>query len=88
MYTCVLSHFSCVRLFAILCAVAHQSPLPIGFSRQEYWSPSPGGLPNPGIEPVFFMSPALTSGFFTTIDIWEDRYKYTHKHIHSVYCVC
>ena len=35
--------------------VAHQVPLSIGFSRQEYWSglpfPSPGDLPNPGIEP-------------------------------------
>ena len=34
---------------------AHQAPLSIKFSRQEYWSglpfPSPGGLPNPGIEP-------------------------------------
>ena len=40
--------------------VAHQSPLSIGFSRQEYWSglpfPSPGDLPDPGIEPG---SPAL-----------------------------
>ena len=34
--------------------VAHQAPLSMGFSRQEYWSglpfPSPGDLPNPGIE--------------------------------------
>ena len=40
--------------------VAHQAPLSMGFSRQEYWSglpfPSPGDLPNPGIEPG---SPAL-----------------------------
>ena len=40
--------------------VAHQAPLSMGFSRQEYWSglpfPSLGDLPNPGIEPV---SPAL-----------------------------
>ena len=39
---------------------AHQAPLSMGFSRQEYWSglpfPSPGYLPNPGIEPG---SPAL-----------------------------
>ena len=43
--------------------VACQAPLPIGFPRQEYWSefpfPSPGDLPNPGIEPVFSMSPAM-----------------------------
>ena len=36
--------------------VAHQAPLPKGFPRQEYWSglsfPSPGHLPNPGIEPA------------------------------------
>ena len=39
----------------------------MGFLRQEYWSglpfPSPGDLPNPGIEP---MSPALAGRFFTT----------------------
>ena len=39
---------------------AHQAPLSMGFSRQEYWSglpfPSPGDLPNPGVEP---RSPAL-----------------------------
>ena len=44
-----------VRLFANLWTVAHQAPLSLGFSRQEYWSglpfPSPGDLPNPGIEP-------------------------------------
>ena len=51
---------SCVRLFAIPWTVAHQASLSMGFSRQEYWSglpfPSPGGLPDPGIEP---RSPAL-----------------------------
>ena len=38
-----------------LWTVAHQSPLSMGFSRQEYWSglpsPPPGGLPDPGTEP-------------------------------------
>ena len=52
-----LSH---VQLFATLWTVAHQAPLSMGFFRQEYWSglsfPSPGDLPNPGIEP---RSPAL-----------------------------
>ena len=47
-----LSH---VRLFATLWTVAHQAPPSMGFSKQEYWSglpfPSPGDLPNPGIEP-------------------------------------
>ena len=40
------------------------------FFRQEYWSklpfPSPGDLPNPGIEPASPVSPALAGGFFTT----------------------
>ena len=49
-----------VRLFAIPWTVAHQAPPSMRFSRQEYWSglpfPSPGDLPNPGIEPG---SPAL-----------------------------
>ena len=49
-----------VRLFATPWTVAYQAPLSTGFSRQEYWSglpfPSPGDLPNPGIEP---RSPAL-----------------------------
>ena len=52
---CVLSHFSCVRLFVTLWITACQTPLSMGFSRQEYWSglqfPAPGDLPNPGIEP-------------------------------------
>ena len=50
--------------------VAHQAPLSMGFSRQEYWSglplPSPGDLSDPGIEPASLVSPALAGGFFTT----------------------
>ena len=53
----MLSH---VRLFATPWTVAHQAPPSMGFSRQEYWSglpfPSPGDLPDPGIEP---RSPSL-----------------------------
>ena len=49
-----------VQLFATPWTVTYQAPLFMGFSRQEYWSrlpfPSPGDLPNPGIEP---RSPAL-----------------------------
>ena len=49
-----------VRLFEAPGTVAYQAPLSMGFSRQQYWSglpfPSPGDLPNPGIEPG---SPAL-----------------------------
>ena len=47
--------------------VAYQAPPSMGFSRQEYWSglpfPSPGDLPNPGIEPG---SPALRADTLTS----------------------
>ena len=50
--------------------VAHQAPLSMGFPRQEYWSglpfPTSGDLPNPGIEPMSLVSPAL-AGRFSTI---------------------
>ena len=46
---------SCVSLFAIPWSVAHQAPPSMEFSKQQYWSrlpfPSPGDLPDPGIEP-------------------------------------
>ena len=56
--------------------VAHQAPLYMGFSRQEYWSglpfPPPEDLPDPGIEPRSLMSSALAGGFFfTTSTTWE-----------------
>ena len=57
-------------LFATPWTLAHQAPLSIGFSRQEYWSglpfPSSGDLPHPGIELASPASPALAGGFFTT----------------------
>ena len=67
MYAHMLSHFSHVRFFATPWTVAHQAPLFMGISRQEYWSgllcPSPGDLPDPGINTA---SPALAGIFFTT----------------------
>ena len=54
--------------------VACQAPLSMGFSRQEYWSglsfPSLGDLPDPGIEPMSLMSPALAGWFFITSTTW------------------
>ena len=72
----VQSHFNCVWLFAALWTEAHQAPLSMRFPRQQYWSfglpfPSPGDLPNPGIEPESLTSPALTGGVFTTSATWE-----------------
>ena len=50
---CVLSR---VQFFVTPCTVAHQAPLFLEFSRQEYWSGlsflTPGHLPDPGIEPA------------------------------------
>ena len=71
----VLSGFSHVWLCATLWTVAHQAPLSMGFSRQEYWSglpcPPPGHLPDPGIETESLTSPALAAWFFTTSVAWE-----------------
>ena len=59
-----------VRLFSIPWTITHQTPLSIGFSRQEDWSglpfPSPGDLPDPGTEP---RSPALQADS----TIWATR---------------
>ena len=69
---CMLSP---VQLFATLWTVAHQVPLSMGFPRQECWGglpvPSPGYLPDPGIESVFLVSPTLSGEFFTTTATWE-----------------
>ena len=50
-----------VRLFAAPRTVAHQAPLSMGFSKQEYWSrlpfPPPGDLPNPGIKSASHLLP-------------------------------
>ena len=55
-----MKSLSRVRFFATPWTGAHQAPLSMGFSREEYWSGlpflSPGNLPDPGIEP---RSPAL-----------------------------
>ena len=56
-----------VRFFVIPWTVAYQAPPSMGFTRQEYWSglqfPSPGDLPDPGIEPgsPAFQADTLTS---------------------------
>ena len=73
----LLSH---VQLFAAPRSIAHQAPLPVEFSRQEYWSklpfPTLGDFPDLGVELVSLMLPARQAGrFFTTSTItgkpWE-----------------
>ena len=60
---------SCL-IFVIPSTVAHQGPLSMGFSRQEYWSglpfPSPGGLPDPGTELASLAYSVWVGRFFTT----------------------
>ena len=59
-HDCVLSS---AWFFVTPWTVAHQAPLSMGFSRQEYWSglsfPPPGDLPSPGTEPMSLAFPAL-----------------------------
>ena len=57
----------CPTLWNHMDCIGHQAPLSMGFPRQEYWSglpfPSPGDLPDPGIEPG---SPALEADALTS----------------------
>ena len=67
-YVCVLIR---VQLFMTPWAVALQALLSMEFSRQEYWSGlpflTPGHLPDPGIKPASFASPALAVRFFIIV---------------------
>ena len=88
--TYVLSHFSHVQLCATLWTVAPQASLSMGFSRQECWSglpfPSPGDLPDPGIEPTSLLSYTLAGRFFTTSTSWEaPHYRPTGTQIHFLF---
>ena len=59
LYTCMHAQLlSCVQLFETQWTIAHQAPLAMEFSRQEYWSglpfPSPGDLFDPGIKTYIY----------------------------------
>ena len=61
---CSVQSLSHVQVFVTPWTIAHQSPLSMGFSRQEYWSgfpfPTPGDLSKPGMKPA---SPVLAGKF-------------------------
>ena len=65
---------------------AHQAPLSMGFSRQEYWNGShfllQGTLLNLGLKPASLVPPALAGGFFTTESpgkpLWHNGLTYIH----------
>ena len=64
---------SCANSFVSPWTITHQAPLSMEFSRQEYQNrlpfPTPGDLPDPGIEPESPEFPALAGVFFTTAPI-------------------
>ena len=70
--------------FATLWTVAHWAPLSTGFPRQEYWSglpfPSPGDLPDPGIEPTSPVVQALASVILYHCTTWEGIRLLYHKY--------
>ena len=84
MYVCLLSRFSHVWLFATPWIAAHEGPLSMGFSKQEYWSglpcPPPGDPPSAGFKPVSLTAPALAGGvgggrcIFTAKATWEAHF--------------
>ena len=88
MCACMLSHFSCVRLFGTLWTVAYQTHLSIGFSKQEYWNgficPLPGNLPDPEIQAMSLISSALSGRFFTISGTWKAHilHIYIYKYIY------
>ena len=67
-YVCVYSATLLCPIPVTVWTVAHQAPLFMRFSRQEYWSglpcPPPGDLSDSEIEPTSLKSPALAGGFF------------------------
>ena len=82
---CMLNHSSPVWLFVTQWTVAHQAPLSMGFSRQEYWSglpcPPPGDLPDPGTEPISLMALPLAGRFFTT-STYGKQYMYMYIYVY------
>ena len=98
MHACVLSHFSHVPVFATLWTVAHQAPLSMRSSNQEYWSglpcPPPGNLPDTRIKPMPPSAPALQ---VDSIPLRHQRSPHMYIHVCIYYlniyiciptCVC
>ena len=92
----------CGSSYAVMCSVAsvvsnsanygtaaHQAPLSMGFSRQEYWSglpcPPPGDLPDPGIEPISLVSLALQADSLPTEPPGKPNVKYKWKLLFGIY---
>ena len=74
--------------FVTPCTVAHQAPLSMGSSRQEYWCglplPSPGDLPNPEIEPTSPMSTALLADSLSAEPSGKPPGWWLHRNAHLI----
>ena len=85
----VLSGFSHVWLFATPGTTARQAPLSRGFSRQEYWRglpcPPPGDLPNPEIEPMFYISCIGRQVLYHQHHLESPRWYYWSLSFHSLF---
>ena len=81
----MLSH---IQLFVAPWMVAYQAPLPMEFSTQEYRSgvpfPTPGDLPNMGIELASLALPALVGGFLTGSATWEAHHHHESNRCHPL----
>ena len=86
----MLSH---IRLFVTPWTIAHQAPLSVELSRQEYWTrfpfPTPGDLPDSGIKPTTLASPALADESFTIVPPENSYvcicvYMYINTYIHII----
>ena len=87
-YQSEVKSLSRVRLFVTQWTVAHQVPASMGFARQEYWSglplPSPGDLPDPGMEP---RSPTLQADALTSEPPGKpNRIVFNHKKKSTAMC--
>ena len=80
---------SCVQLFATPWTVAHEAPLSMRFSRQEYWHglllSSPGYLTDPGIKPTSLKSPTLQVDSFLGEGMWI--FSFNWRLITLQYCI-
>ena len=76
----MLSHFSHIQLFAAPWTVAHQTPLSIKFSRQEYWSGLPFSPPGNLTCVSSLLSPASAGRFFTASNTWKAQLWDTYLH--------
>ena len=92
-YMCLISRSAISDSLRPCETVVHQTPLSLGFPRQAHWSglpfPSPGDLPDPGLEPTL---PALAGRFFTTKPpelyiFWEENHRVKVPFYHFVISV-